>query len=167
MDKGWKNFFKENLVLFLAFFVVVFGFIGLTIYNTIRDVRDETIIYEPGAYEEVPTIIKTYEANEYKIIEKNDYDLAVYYLKQLVTMWSNDPGKLYDLMSDKAKNSYASRDEAIKKLTKLRSSKVLQSKIDSFKVEKGTVIIVTDQGIEFKLSTNGINNYKISFMGQI
>lgn len=167
MDNGWKGFFKENIFLFLAFFVVIFGFIGLTIYNAIRDTRSNVIIYESGAYEEVPTIIKSFDVNEYKIIEKDDQDLAEFYLKQLVSMWSKDPGKLYDLMNDKAKSEYSSREEAINKLNKLRPSKVLQSKIDSYKVEKGNVIILTDQGIEFKLATDGINNYKIVFIGQI
>ena len=167
MDNGWKNFFKENALLFLVFFVVVFGFIGLTVYNMVNDVKDKNTIYDRGALIEAPDIVKTYDVNEYKIITKDDYDLAEYYLKQLVTMWNKDPGKLYDLMNDKCKNEYSSRDEAVKKLTKLRSSRVLQSKIDSYKVEKGVVIILTDQGIEFKLSTNGINNYKIIYMGQV
>ncbi len=167
MDNGWKNFFKENILLFLLFFVVVFGFIGLTIYNSIRDARSNIIIYESGTYEEVPNIVKTYEVNEYKIIEKDDQDLAEYYLKQLVTMWYKDPGKLYDLMNDKAKSTYSSREDAINRLTKLRSSKVLQSKVDSYKVSKGEVIILSDQGIEYKLSTKGINSYKITYLGQI
>ena len=70
-------------------------------------------------------------------------------------------------MTEKAKNEYSSKDQAVKRLTKLRSSRVLQSKVDSYKVDKGVVIILTDQGIEFKLNTNGINDYKIAFIGQI
>jgi hypothetical protein len=167
MDNGWKNFFKENLFLFLVFFVVVFGFLGLTIYNAIRDYRDEHTEYVKEPIEEVTEMIRSYEANEYKIISKDDQDLAEYYLKQLVTIWDKDPGKLYDLMTTTARSEYTSREDAINKLNELKSSKVLRSAIDSYKVEKGTVIILTDQGIEFKLNTNGINDYKITFMGQI
>ena len=84
MDNGWKNFFKENALLFLAFFVVVFGFVGLTVYNMITEVRNKNIIYEGGILEEAPKTIKNYEVNEYKIIEKDDQDLAEFYLKKIV-----------------------------------------------------------------------------------
>ena len=141
MDNGWKNFFKENALLFLVFFVVVFGFVGLTVYNMITEARNKNIIYEGGILEEAPKTIKNYEVNEYKIIEKDDQDLAEFYLKKIVKIWSEDPGKLYDLMTEKAKNEYSSKDQAVKRLTKLRSSRVLQSKVDSYKVDKGVVII--------------------------
>ena len=167
MNNEWKDFFKENAFLFLVFFVIVFGFVGLTVYNGIRDARLNNEKYETQLPEEMPLVIRSYEANEYKVITKSDQELAEYYLKQLVTYWYNDPGKLYDLMTDKEKNEYSSREEAVNRLTKLRSSKVLQSKVDAYKVEAGVVTILSDQGIEFKLSTNGINDYKISFMGQV
>ena len=167
MENSWKGFFKDNIVLFLVFFVVVFGFLSLTIYNGIKDARAKKIIYEGGTYEEVKTIIKSYDVNEYKVISKSDQDLAEFYLRKLVKMWDEDPGALYDLMSNKAKNEYTSRDDCIKKLNKLKSSRVRSSTVDSYKVADGVIIILTNENVEFKLVTKGINDYTIDFMAQI
>ena len=82
-------------------------------------------------------------------------------------MWDKDPGKLYDLMDNKMKNKYTSREDAINRLTKLRSSKVLKSTVESYKVDGNIIVILTNEGIEFKLVGNGINDYRITFMGQI
>ena len=166
-NNGLKEFFKENALLFLVFFVVVFGFLSLIIYNSIRDARINSTELENGPLDQAPDIIKTYEANEYKIIEKSDQDLAEFYLKKLVEMWDKDPGKLYDLMDNKMKNKYSSREDAINRLTKLRSSKVLKSTVESYKVDRSVIVILTNEGIEFKLVGNGINDYTITFMGQI
>lgn len=166
-NSGWKKFLKENAILFLIFFVVVFGFLSLTIYNVIRDAKSDFVDAGDGLLIEAPNIVKTYDVNEYKIINKSDQDLAEYYLKQLVEMWDKDPGKLYDLMDQSVKNKYTSREDAINRLNKLKSNRVLQSKVVSYKVDTGVVVILTNENIEFKLVGNGINDYKITFMGQI
>ncbi len=166
-NSGWKKFLKENAILFLIFFVVVFGFLSLTIYNVIRDAKSDFVDAGDGLLIEAPHIVKTYDVNEYKIINKSDQDLAEYYLKQLVEMWDKDPGKLYDLMDQSVKNKYTSREDAINRLNKLKSNRVLQSKVVSYKVDTGVVVILTNENIEFKLVGDGINDYKITFMGQI
>ena len=166
-NSGWKKFLKENEILFLIFFVVVFGFLSLTIYNVIRDAKSDFVDAGDGLLIEAPHIVKTYDVNEYKIINKSDQDLAEYYLKQLVEMWDKDPGKLYDLMDQSVKNKYTSREDAINRLNKLKSNRVLQSKVVSYKVDTGVVVILTNENIEFKLVGDGINDYKITFMGQI
>lgn len=166
-NNGWKNFFKDNALLFLVFFVIVFGFLSLTIYNGIRDAKIDSSEYRDGPLVEAPDVVKNYDVNEYKIIQKDDQDLAEYYLKQLVEIWDKDPGKLYDLMDDKVKNKYSSKEDAINRLNKLKSNRVLQSKVVSYKVENSVVVILTNENIEFKLAGNGINDYRITFMGQI
>lgn len=165
MENSWKGFFKENALLFVVFFVVVFGFLSITIYNGIRDARASKITYESGTYEEVPNVIKKYDVNEYKVITKSDQDLAEYYLRKLVKMWDNDPGLLYDLMSTSAKNSYSSREDCIKELTKKKSSRVRSSKVDYYSVNGGNIVIVTNENIQFKLNTKGINDFVIEYMG--
>lgn len=167
MDNGWKGFFKENIVLFLLLFVVVFGLVGYKVYNFAHDKRNEKIIYGNQEPNVLPDIVKTYEANEYKVIETDDQDLAEYYLNKIVKIWMDDPAKLYDLLTDKTKSSYKNKEEFVKMLNYMESSFLKSSKVDAYLVDNSTVTIKTNEGIQIKLVTQGINDYKISYIGKM
>lgn len=165
MNKEWKSLIKENMLLFVVFICVVLGFIGYHAYNGIKYLKNSKTNFDGGILIEAPNEIKNYEANEYKIITTTDQDLAEFYLHELVTMWNTDPGKLYDLMTDKAKNTYSSRDDCINTLNKMKNSNIMSSTVAYYKVNKAEVIIETNDHRQFKLITNGINDYKIAYLG--
>ncbi len=165
MDKEWKKFFKDNMILFIIFIIVILGFVGFHLYRGINNLRDSKINYEAGILEEAPSEIRKYDVNEYKIITKSDQDLAEFYLHELVTMWNKDPGKLYDLMTDKAKKSYSSREDCINELNKMKNSNIMSSTVEYYKVDKSIVIIQTNDKRQFKLITKGINDYEIAYLG--
>jgi hypothetical protein len=70
-------------------------------------------------------------------------------------------------MTDKAKNTYSSRDDCINTLNKMKNSNIMSSTVAYYKVNKAEVIIETNDHRQFKLITNGINDYKIAYLGFI
>ena len=79
MNNEWKDFFKENAFLFLIFFVIVFGFVGLTVYNGIRDTRLNNEKYETQLPEEMPLVILSIQL-EFIMIMKNCKDYIADFL---------------------------------------------------------------------------------------
>ena len=81
-------------------------------------------------------------------------------------MWINNPGELYDRMTEKAKSLNGTRDEFIKKISKYVTSGTKTSTVAYYKVEGGKVVILTNEKMEIILETKGINDYKITLMSQ-
>lgn len=161
-----KQFVKENLLLSILFVIVVGTFIGSGIYKGIKNAVDSNTKYEVKT-EEVEYINRNYEVNEYKIITKDEQDLAEFYYKKIRYMWLNDPGAIYDLMSEKCKSYYDSRDAFINYINKFKSSKTASSYVDYYKVTGTNIIIMTNESVEFKLEHKGINDYKITLVAKI
>ena len=166
MDNGWKSFFKENILLFLLLFVVVFGLLGYKVYQFAHEKRNENIIYGEHEPTVLPDVIRSYEANEYKVIEKDDQDLAEYYLNKIIKIWMKNPGDLYDYLTEKTKNSFKTKEEFIKKLDHMKSSFTQSSIVDKYLVENSSVTIQTNEGIQIKVISHGINDFEISYIGK-
>lgn len=167
MDSGWKNFIKENIWLFLLLFVVVFGLGGYKLYSVVRFKINENAEFNGAVVKELPNTIKQYEANEYKIIEKDDQDLAEFYLSKIVKIWLNDPGELYELCDVKVKESYKSKEDFVYRMNKFKTTSTKVSTVDAYSVKGGTIVIQTNENMQFKLVTNGINDFKITYIGKV
>lgn len=160
-----KEFVKENFIWCFLLVFVIFGLGGAKLYNYINNKVIDSRTYEKQVVnlEYEP---KNYEVNQYKVIERTDEELAEFYYEQIKKMWINNPGELYDRMTEKAKSLNGTRDEFIKKISKFVTSETPNSKVAFYRVDPGSVVILTNEKMEIILDSNGINNYKISLMAQ-
>lgn len=161
-----KTFIKENLLLSILFVVVVGAFLGNIIYKGIRDAIDNNTPYEPEV-KEVYYQNRNYEVNEYKVVTKDDQDLAEFYYDKLRKMLMNDPGAIYDKMTKKCQEYYDSRDAFINYIVKFKSSTTATSVVEYYKVNGSSITIMSSDNIEFKLEQDGINDYKITLVAKI
>ena len=160
-----KEFIKENFIWCFLLLFVIFGLGGAKVYRAINkkiidsrtyEQQEVSIEYEP----------KNYEVNQYKVINRTDEELAEFYYDQIKKMWINNPGELYDRMTEKTKSLNGTRDEFIKKISKYVTYGTKTSTVAYYKVEGGKVVILTNEKMEIILETKGINDYKITLMSQ-
>ena len=160
-----KEFIKENFIWCFLLAFIIFGLGGAKIYKAINDKIINSRTYEKQVinFEYEP---KNYKVNQYKVIEKDNQDLAVFYYDKIKKMWLNNPGEIYDRMSDKAKSLNGTREEFIKKISKFITVNTPSSTAAYYRVEGGTIVILSSEKMQIVLETNGINDYKITLMGQ-
>ena len=160
-----KEFIKENFIWCFLLVFVIFGLGGAKIYKAINKkvIDSRTTKHEEVRLEYEP---KNYEVNQYKVINRTDEELAEFYYNQIKKMWINNPGEIYDRMSEKAKSLNGTREEFINKISKYVTSQTKDSTVAYYKVEGGKVVILTNEYMEIILETNGINDYKITLMAQ-
>jgi len=160
-----KEFIKENFIWCFLLAFVIFGLGGAKLYNFIHKKVIDSKPYEHQAIN-IDYEPKNYEVNQYKVMYKTDYDIAEFYYDKIKKMWINNPGELYDRMTEKAKSLNGTRDEFIKRISKFVTSQTPSSTVAYYKVEGGKVVILTSENMEIVLDTNGVNDYKISLMAQ-
>ena len=160
-----KEFIKENFIWCFLLAFIIFGLGGAKIYKAINDKVINSRTYEKQEInlEYEP---KNYKVNQYKVIEKDNQDLVVFYYDKIKKMWLNNPGEIYDRMSDKAKSLNGTREEFIKKISKFITVNTPSSTAAYYRVEGGTIVILSSEKMQIVLETNGINDYKITLMGQ-
>ena len=160
-----KEFIKENFIWCFLLAFVIFGLGGAKLYNFVQKKVIDSKPYEQQSIN-IEYEPKNYGVNQYKVIEKDNQDLAEFYYDKIKKMWLNNPGEIYDRMTDKAKARNGTREEFIKKISKFITSKTPTSIVELYKVEGSKVVIVTNEKMQIILDTNGINDYKITLIAQ-
>lgn len=161
------NFIKKNWLFSILILLIIVIFTVIVILKVTK--KNETFEYHPD-YSEVYYEIRNRKANEYRIMEVSDEDMAKSYYKDWVYMILNKPEEAYNMLDSNSKKEFDTYEKFEKWIDKYTTSKTKNGKIlkYSYKTEasKNEIMILSEDNIRYRFYEYSVNNYKVEILGQ-
>ena len=161
-----KEYIKHNY-LFVA--LVVFVIVLVAILVIVRVSNNEKLEYTPE-WEEIPYDIKIHDANDYKIINVDDQDIAIAYYKDWVYLLINKPEEAYAKLDKKSKVEYDTFEKFQQWIKEFVTVKTKDSKLKGYKYKKNggynEILVSTNENMRFRFYEYSVWNYKVVIIGK-
>lgn len=161
-----KKIFRENVIIILLGIVIISVFLVQFISKQIEySKKYESNLLNNG---EIYYVEHTYEDNEYKVIDVDEFDVINYYYRDYIDKLINDPDAAWDILTDSNKKEMFGTDidSFMKTVKQIVTVKTKNNKIEKYKKQSGKYTIVDSEDHMYTIEDNGVWNYKISYLGQ-
>ena len=161
-----KEYIKHNY-LFVA--LVVFVIVLVTILVVVRVANNEKLEYIPE-WEEIPYDIKVHDANEYKIIQVEDQDIAIAYYKDWIYLLLNKPEEAYNKLDKKSKVEYDTYEKFQEWIKQFVTVKTKDSTLKGYKFKESgganEILVSTTENMRVRFNEYSVWNYKVVIIGK-
>ncbi|MDE5630444.1 MAG: hypothetical protein K2I70_02475 [Bacilli bacterium] len=163
-----KEIVKDNIIWIIILLVLIGFIVGYNIYNYLdgKEIYNDPMVTDR---ESIPYINHTYEANEYRVITVEKYDVINNYYKDFINKMVNNTKLSWDYISEEEKkNRFNDKYEEYEKyVSTITTVKTLSNKVEKYKISSNTITVIDSANNMYEFEENGVWNYKVSFNGQV